>query len=191
MRIIQLNSNLVCKLVPCSVSLFEPPDDIKKRSRTPEVLLFQAQLFSTIQVIIWVKHGRYGLRALLVSHGTFIITRVEFLKIKLATCSLARPEPKVIRSERRITRNGNIMGDCLNDFPTFPGVDGLAILILIFFDPSVELDIYYDLVARKLPRVEIQPVIGNLDLIPIDNLLLEDAIPVPQSVSPRRVVQRS
>jgi hypothetical protein len=42
----------------------------------------------------------------------------------------------------------------------------------------------------KFPRIEVEPVIRNLDLISIHNLLLEDSISVSQSVSPSRVVQR-
>jgi hypothetical protein len=30
----------------------------------------------------------------------------------------------------------------------------------------------------KLPGVKVQPVIGHLDLVPINNLLLEDAIAI-------------
>lgn len=42
----------------------------------------------------------------------------------------------------------------------------------------------------KLPRIEVKPVVGNLDLVSIDNLLFEDTVPIPQTVTPRRVVQR-
>jgi hypothetical protein len=42
----------------------------------------------------------------------------------------------------------------------------------------------------KFPRIEVEPIIRNLDLISIHNLLLEDSISVSQSVSPSRVVQR-
>lgn len=41
----------------------------------------------------------------------------------------------------------------------------------------------------KFPRVEVQPIIWYLYLISVDNLLLEDAISVPQAISPGRVVQ--
>lgn len=44
--------------------------------------------------------------------------------------------------------------------------------------------------SGELPRVEVQPVVRDLHLIPVDDLLLEDAIPVPQSVAPGGVVQR-
>ena len=46
------------------------------------------------------------------------------------------------------------------------------------------------IMTGELPRVKVKPVIGDLHLVPIDNLLLENSILVPQTVSPGREVQR-
>lgn len=43
----------------------------------------------------------------------------------------------------------------------------------------------------KLPGIKVQPIIGNFDLITIDNLLLEDTISVSQTITPSWHVQRS
>lgn len=69
-------------------------------------------------------------------------------------------------------------------------MDGLAVLILVLADPSVELDVDGDVVAWELPGVEIEPVVWNLDLVPVDDLLLEDAVAVAQAVAPGRVIER-
>jgi hypothetical protein len=45
-------------------------------------------------------------------------------------------------------------------------------------------------VSGKLPRIEIKPVVGNLNLVSIHDLLLENAISVSQTITPRREVQR-
>lgn len=45
--------------------------------------------------------------------------------------------------------------------------------------------------TRELPGVEVQPVVGHLDLVPVDNLLLEDTIPVTQPIAPGGEVQSS
>lgn len=42
----------------------------------------------------------------------------------------------------------------------------------------------------ELPRVEVQPVVWHLNLVPIDDLLLENTIPVPQTIAPGGEVQR-
>lgn len=49
---------------------------------------------------------------------------------------------------------------------------------------AVELNVNSDIVPRELPRIEVQPVIRNFDLIPVHNLLLEDAVLVPETVAP-------
>ena len=45
--------------------------------------------------------------------------------------------------------------------------------------------------SRKLPWIEVEPIVGNLDLIPIHNLLLEDTVSVSQSIAPSWVVEGS
>jgi hypothetical protein len=47
------------------------------------------------------------------------------------------------------------------------------------------------IVARKLPWVEVEPVVRYLDLISIDNLLLENTIPVSQTITPGGEVEGS
>lgn len=53
-----------------------------------------------------------------------------------------------------------------------------------------ELDVDRDVVASELPRVEVKPIVRNLDLITINNLLLEDTVFVSQSVTPGGIVER-
>lgn len=45
--------------------------------------------------------------------------------------------------------------------------------------------------ARELPGVKVKPVVGHLDLVAVDNLLLEDTVPVPQAVAPGGKVEGS
>lgn len=55
---------------------------------------------------------------------------------------------------------------------------------------AIKLNVNSDVVPRELPWVEIEPVIGDLNLISFDDLLLKDTIPVAESVTPRRKVHR-
>ena len=45
------------------------------------------------------------------------------------------------------------------------------------------------IVPGEFPGVEVKPVVGHFDLVAVDNLLLEDAVAVPQTVAPGRVIQ--
>jgi hypothetical protein len=55
---------------------------------------------------------------------------------------------------------------------------------------TVELDIHPDIVSRKLPRVEVQPVVWDLDLVAIDDFLLEDTVSVTEAIAPGRIIER-
>lgn len=44
--------------------------------------------------------------------------------------------------------------------------------------------------AGELPGVKVEPVVWNLDLVAVDNLLLEDTVAVAQAVAPSGVVER-
>lgn len=41
----------------------------------------------------------------------------------------------------------------------------------------------------KFPGVEVEPIIGNFDLVAINDLLFENTVAVPQSITPCREVQ--
>ena len=58
-------------------------------------------------------------------------------------------------------------------------------------DVTVELNIYSDVMSGKFPRVEVQPIVWNLYLKPVDNFLLKDTISVTQAISPGGIIQRS
>jgi hypothetical protein len=66
----------------------------------------------------------------------------------------------------------------------------LALIVLPAIDMAVELHIHNDIVTLELPRVEVEPVIGDLNLVSIDDLLLKDTVSVTKTVSPGWVVQR-
>lgn len=69
-------------------------------------------------------------------------------------------------------------------------MDDLAIISLVLLHIAVELNVDCDFVSWELPGVVIKPVVWNFDLVSIDDLLLEDTIAVPQTISPGRIIQR-
>lgn len=42
----------------------------------------------------------------------------------------------------------------------------------------------------EFPRVKVQPVVRNLNLVSIHNLLLKNTITIPQPIAPSRVIER-
>jgi len=61
--------------------------------------------------------------------------------------------------------------------------------LLILPDVSIELDLDCHVMTGELPWVKVEPVIWNLHLVSIDDLLLEDAVSVSKSVSPCWVIE--
>lgn len=48
-----------------------------------------------------------------------------------------------------------------------------------------------DVVAGELPGVKVQPIVGNLNLVTVDDFLLEDSVSVAKAVAPGGIVERS
>ena len=46
------------------------------------------------------------------------------------------------------------------------------------------------IVTRELPRVEFQPIVGHLNLVAVNDLLLENTVAVAKTVAPGGVVER-
>lgn len=47
-----------------------------------------------------------------------------------------------------------------------------------------------NIMSGKLPRVKVQPVVRNLNLVSIHNLLLKNTITISQPITPSGVVER-
>jgi hypothetical protein len=45
-------------------------------------------------------------------------------------------------------------------------------------------------VTRELPRVEVQPIVRNFNLVSVNDLLLENTVSVSKTVAPRWEVER-
>ena len=189
--VIKLDSHLVGELAPSSLGLLETPDNVMQGSSTPEVLLLQAELLASLEIIIRVEDSGDGLCTLLVRNGAFIITSIELLEVKLSAAGLARPKSKVVRRLGSIARDGHIIGNGLDNFAIFPGMHDLAALILVLANAAIKLNVDRNFVTREFPGIIIEPVVGDLHLVSVYDLLLEDSIAVSQSVSPSRVVQCS
>ena len=188
MSVVELDGNLNWKFPPSTLRLFETANNVIERGGTPEVLLLQAELLAALRVVVRVKDGRDCFGALLVGDGALVVASVEFLKVKLSARRLAAPQSKVVGGRRIITGNRDIIGHGLDKVATFPAPLGLAVLILPLVGVAIELDVYGDFMAWELPWVEIKPIIRDLDLIAINDLLLEDTIAISQTVAPGRIV---
>lgn len=184
-----LNRNLAREVPPSPLGLLESPDNVVKTSRTPEVLLLKTKLLTPLKRVVRVQDVRNRLSTLLIGHRALILSRVELLEIKLATSSLGPPKSQVIGGRCAVTWDWNVVRHGVDNLTTLPSITRLALVVLELVNVPVELDIDRDIVAREFPRIEVEPVIGNLDLVTVDDFLLKDTIAVAEAVAPGRVVE--
>lgn len=189
--IVELNSDLIWKLLPDALALLETTDNVVQRCGNPEVLLLKTELLSTFKVVVWIQDSRDSLGALLLGNGTLIVTRVKLLEVELPGCSLGGPQSQVVGRLCSETWDRHIVGSSLNHLSTFPCGMSLAVVILPLADVSIKLDIHNDIVSWELPWVEVEPVIWNLDLVAVNDLLLEDTVSVAETVTPSWVIEGS
>ncbi len=206
--VVELNSNLLWELAPSASRLLEASNNVVKRGSNPKVLLLQTQLFASLEIVIGIQYSTDGLGTLLIGDGAFVVAIVELLKVKLASRSLAGPETQVVGGGCSVTWNRNIVRDGLDNLTALPDGNVLAVGVGRFPDVAIKLNLWFVLVAetlnpcvkntyvnshivtRKLPGVKVQPVVGNFNLISINNFLLEDAVAVAKAVAPGGVVER-
>lgn len=191
MSVIQLNCHLVGELGPSALGLLESANNVVKRGRAPEVLLLETELFAPLEIVVRIQDRRDGLGSLLVRHSAFVLARVELGKVELAAGRFAGPKTQIVHSGRPVARNGYVKRHRRDHLTVLPGDDLLAFIVCVLVHPAVELDIDRDIVSWEFPWVEVQPVVRDLDLIAVFNLLFEDTISISKTVAPSGIIQRS
>lgn len=141
MGIVELDGDLVGELLPGALGLLKAAHNIIERCCHPEVLLLQSQLFTLLQVVVGVQHGTDGLSPLLVGDSSFVVAIVELGEIEFASGRLARPESQVVCSGCSVTRDGDIVGNGLDNVAAFPDKSSLAIVVGLLADLAVELNL--------------------------------------------------
>lgn len=145
----------------------------------------------------------------LVINLPLVITAIELLEVEFSACCFARPETQVVHNRSVEPWNGNIICSSLHNFSPFPFSVTLAILVVILPNLAVELNLqilaskchfqvlsleisYIDnnIMSGELPRVKVQPVIRNLNLVSIHNLLLKNTITISQPITPSGIIER-
>ena len=186
--IVKLDSYLVRELFPRALALLEAANDIIERGSAPEVLLLETKLLTTLEVVVGVQNSGNSLSTLLVRYRALVFARVELLEIEFAAGSLAAPEAEVVACAGLITRNWDIISHSLDNLATLPRRLLLALVILPAVYVTVELDVDCDVVPLELPRVKVEPVVWDLDLVSVNDLLFEDTVSVSKTLAPSRVV---
>ncbi|OQB89404.1 MAG: hypothetical protein BWX86_02467 [Verrucomicrobia bacterium ADurb.Bin122] len=191
MRVVELHGHLVGKVVPRVGGTFAvAADDVVQRAGDEEVLLHQAQLFAVFGLIVRIKHLGNGLALCLFAHRLDPAAAVEGFEVKLLG-GFRGPQAQEVHRLGAVAHDRNVVGHAEDALRLHPAGRRVAAVVEIVDHLPIEVDFQRVLRAADFPRITVdQPVVGMLDLVAIDELLLEQAVLVVDAVADGRVVVR-
>ncbi len=191
MGVVQLHRDLGGEVFPGVAGDAEvAANEIAQRAADKKVLLDEAQLLAVLRLVVRVENLRDGLADRLLAHRLDVAAGVERAQVKLLGRARG-PETQEVHGLGAVARDGNVVGHAEDLFRVHPAGTIAAAVVKDVFDPTVELHLLGVFGAADFPRrAEDHPVVGMLDLVAVDELLLEEAELVVDAVADRRVVER-
>ena len=181
--VVELDGDLLGERLPAGVVLAEAADDVLERAGHEEILLDEAEFLSALVLVIGVENLGNGLAEVLLPHRLLITTAVEGLEVEFLGC-LRFPQAEVIDRIGPVSGDRDIVGNTGELFRVDPLGDGIAEVIEDVLHAAVEFDFGGVLGTDDLPRRAVfHPVIGKFHLIPVAELLLEEAVLVMDAVA--------
>ena len=189
MRLVEMDEHLLRQHIPAVVVQTETTEDVAHRTGHKEVLLLETQLLAGHRVVVRIENLCEILRENLVLHRCDVRTLVEVRKIEFVKCARTpqtkRVDGMLVSDNRQIVRN-TLHGDSRMPGPLqFPVGSAFA---LNMSSKGHRLRIFRPF---DFPRISIlEPVVGLLHLLAVDDLLAEDAVVVANAVAHGSEVER-
>mmetsp|Transcript_13500 Transcript_13500/g.35937 ORF Transcript_13500/g.35937 Transcript_13500/m.35937 type:complete len:419 (-) Transcript_13500:13-1269(-) len=182
--VVELDGDLGVELGERAVLLEEAADGVLEGGAHEEVLLLEAELLARVGGIVGIEHGRDLLGLLLGGDGGVVVALGEGVEVELLG-RLGVPQAQVECVVGVIAGDRGVVRDGLDDLAPCP-LPALAVVLKV----TEEADGIGDVETLDLPRVAVdEPVVGDLNLVEILDLLLEHAILVADAVAPAREVE--
>mmetsp|Transcript_42557 Transcript_42557/g.106218 ORF Transcript_42557/g.106218 Transcript_42557/m.106218 type:complete len:307 (+) Transcript_42557:3078-3998(+) len=189
--VVELETHLGRQLVPtAALLLLEPSEAVLDGGADEEVLLLQTQLLPLPRVVVGVEDGRDVLGTLALLDSVEELATVEGMEVKLLA-GTRFPESEVDGVVRVESRDGVVVRHGLHDLAARPAVPLATLVVLVSVHVTVEPHGVGDVGSLDFPWVGgDEPVVRVLHLTALDDLLLEDAVRVPDAVAPDGIVER-
>ena len=190
MSIVHLEDCLLIELPDVAVMLFIFLDRCLKAGGYEEVLLFQTQLLTCHMVIVRVKHLYDIAGKVLLLHCLLIITLVERVQTKVHN-GLRIPDTKGVYDVVVVSQDRHIVGNRLNRLISLMD-EAVGACSGIIFHTDISAEMYFLGIFRtaQFEGVSVlQPVIRNLNLESVLDLLLEHTVMITDAASVSTVVQ--
>ena len=190
MCVVHLEDKLLGKLLDIIVGLQIFLDRRLKGSGDEEVLLFQAQLFTLIIVVIGIKNVADGLGQVFLLDGLLVVALVKGIELE-ALDRLSVPDSQGIDKAVAVADDRHIIGDSLDSAVSLKAVHVPAqFLVKVADGMSAEMYFLSILGAAQLKGISVlEPVVRNFLLEAVFNFLLEHSVMVADTAAVSGVVQ--
>ena len=190
-RVVDVNDDLVGKQRQraAGIALFIVLDDVLHRRGREEIVLLQAKRLALQMVVGRVEHFGDDLRQLLFLRGAHVVAACERVHVERLG-RFGAPKAKGKRGVGVIPQNGNVVGH---------GGDVRGILIAhaktalgpVLDHAAAEDDVHRVVRHGYLPDVAVvQPAVGKLHLLPVDDKLFEQAVFIADAAAHRGQIER-
>eukprot|EP00128_Syssomonas_multiformis_P015811 Colp12_sorted_trinity150504_noHs@1565 len=155
-------------------------DNILERGRGQEILLLETKLLALEEVVVGVEHTGDVLGQVAVNDSSDVVTMVEVGEIEAVGASRRPQTHGVAYGVLAVARDGRVVGHSHHDLAVRPGEAEATSVD----DVAIEQHRGGILRTSDFPRVAVaEPVVGDLDLLAVTNLLLENTILITETVA--------
>ena len=159
-------------------------------SRDKEILLFQTQLLARIMVIVGVENLYDILCKIGLLYRLLVIALVKGIQLE-ALNRLRIPDAQSIYNTVPIAYNGKIVRNGFHALIAFLNKVASSVLINTHVYITAKFNFLSVFRPSQLKGIAVhQPVIGNLYLIAVSDLLLKHSVAVSDSAAVSRIAQR-
>ena len=190
-RVVELHGDFGVEVLPGVARDAEvAADDVAQRTGDEKILLHEAQLLAVLGLVVRVKHLRDGLADGLLAHGVHVAAAVEGDQVELLGRTRS-PETEEVHRLRAVAGDRNVVGHAEDRLGVHPARAGVAFVIEDVFHAAVDLHVGRVFGADDFPRrAEDHPVVGMLDLVSVDKLLLKQTELVVNAVADGGQIER-
>ena len=188
-RIVDMDDHLLRQLRKViAEGALEFLDDVLQAGAGKEVVLLQPEHLALIVLVLGIEHLADRLRQLDFLAGLNVAALAEAAQIQLLRAAGA-PHPQGVHCRGVITHDGHIVGNGLHRV-IIPRHKLFLAVDFNFFHMAAEMDLAGVLHHGAFPGVAVvQPAVGKLNLLAVDDFLTEQAVLVADGAAHGRQIQ--
>ncbi len=189
MRVVDVDDDLLRQLAPVrAVELLEVLEDVLETGGGEEILLLQAEQLAFVVVVFGVEDVGDSFRQFLFLRRLHIVAVVEVAQVN-ALRGAGAPQAQAVDGGGVIAHQRHVVGDSL-DRVVADVTEHRAAVLVAHFDVTVEVHFAGILHYGHFPHVAVaQPVVRQLDLLTVHNLLAEQTVFIADGAAHRGQVK--